>query len=360
MAIPAQRDLEQARGAIQQWLSDVRPGISDVEVSDLSVPEGTGFSNETLMFTARWTERGATQEHPLVLRVKPDRFRVFLEDDFELQHKVLLELQRHGVRVPPVHELELDPEILGAPFFLMSRVAGRAPSDTPGYNAEGWLCEMAPRERHALWRSAMDAFCELHRAGMHGDFRFLAKPERGPTGLEQQLRYYQESLEWAAQGRPQPVAEAAWTWLSSHVPEHRPTLLSWGDARIANMLFEGTECRALLDWEMVSLGGPEMDLGWWLFLDRFSSDGMGLQRLDGLGTRQETVDLWQEQTGLVAADLEFYEIFAGLRFAVVMMRLAQMFQEWEVPVDPHMETDNPVTRLLAMLLGISQPDQAAR
>jgi len=360
MPIPAQRDLEQARQAIERWLSDVRPEISEVHVSELSVPEGTGYSNETLLFDASWTESGTVRRTPLVLRVKPDRFRVFMEDDFELQHQVLVELGRLGVRVPPVHELEEDPEILGAPFFLMTRVPGRAPSDTPGYNAEGWVRELAPTQRRALWLSAMDGLCELHRAGITEDFGFLAKPERGPTGLEQQLRYYEESLEWAAQGRPQPVAEAAWKWLSSHVPDRRPTMLSWGDARIANMLFDGTECRALLDWEMVSLGGPEMDLGWWLFLDRFSAEGMDLQRLDGLGTRQETIDLWQEQTGLVAADLEFYEIFAGLRFAVVMMRLAQMFQQWELPVDPEMETDNPVTQLLADLLGISRPRRAVR
>ena len=121
------------------------------------------------------------------------------------------------------------------------------------------------------------------------------------------------------------------------------------------MLFEGTQCRAILDWEMVSLGGPEMDLGWWLFLDRFSAEGYGLERLEGLGRRDETIELWQQGTGLTARHLEFYEIYAGLRFAVVMMRLAQMFQLWELPVDPDMETNNPVIVQLADLLGVAPP-----
>ncbi|HVA44627.1 MAG TPA: phosphotransferase family protein [Acidimicrobiales bacterium] len=355
MPIPAQRDLEVARQAIRSWLTARRPDASGLAISELSAPGATGFSNETLLFDATWTEGGSRRSEALVLRVKPTGYRVFLEDDFELQHRVLRELGSRGVRVPRVRELELDPTVLGAPFFLMDRVTGQAPGDSPPYNAEGFLKDMEPPERHQLWLSAMDAFTEVHRESLKGGFEFLAKPHRGATGLEQQLNYYEESLAWGSAGRSQPVAEAAWDWLSSHVPAKKPTALSWGDARIANMLFEGPECRAVLDWEMLSLGGPEMDLGWWLFLDRFSSEGNGLARLDGLGSRQETIDLWQERTGLVAGDVEFYEVFAGLRFAVVMMRLAQMFRQWELPVDPDMETNNPVTQLLAGLLGMAPP-----
>ena len=355
MPIPAQRDLELARKTIQDWLSARRPEAADLTVSELSAPGATGFSNETLLFDASWREGTEARSESLVLRVKPTGYRVFLEDDFELQYRVLAELGRRNVPVPTMREFEADPSVLGAPFFLMGRVEGQAPGDNPPYNGEGFLKEMTPAERRRLWESAMAALISVHRAALAGGFEFLAKPGRGPTGLDQQLRYYEESLDWGSQGRPQPVAEAAWQWLSAHVPAERPTALSWGDARIGNMLFAGTECRAVLDWEMVSLGGPQMDLGWWLFLDRFSSEGCGLARLDGLGGRQETIDLWQEGTGLRAADLEFYEIFAGLRFSVVMMRLAQTFQQWELPVAPDMETNNAVTHLLAGLLDVEPP-----
>ena len=355
MPIPAQRDLEKARVTIQAWLAERRPDASGLEVSELTGPGATGFSNETLLFDVSWTDSGEHRSESLVLRVKPTGYRVFLEDDFDLQYKVLEELGRRGVIVPTVRERELDPSFLGAPFFLMDRLAGQVPGDNPPYNLEGFIKDMAPEQRHELWRSAMDALVSVHKAGMQGGLDFLQKPARGQTGLEQQLRYYEESLEWAAQGRPQPVAEAAWDWLSANIPDERPTALSWGDSRIANMIFQGTQCRGVLDWEMVSLGGPEMDLGWWLFLDSFSSRGYGLERLPGLGTRQETIEVWEAGTGLRAGHLEFYEIFAGLRFAVVMMRLAQMFQEWELPVAPDMETNNGVTHLLAGLLDIEPP-----
>jgi aminoglycoside phosphotransferase (APT) family kinase protein len=271
---------------------------------------------------------------------------------------VLSELGERSAPVPKVYEYESDPELLGAAFFLMRREAGQAPGDTPPYNAEGFIFDMEPGQRRALWLSAMDAFTAIHVQSVAGGFDYLADPDRGATGLDQIIRYWEESFRWASGGRPQPVADSAWDWLMANLPEHRPTALSWGDARMANMLFQGTKCTAVLDWEMVSLGGPEMDLGWWLFLDRWSADGWSINRLDGLGSRQETIDLWTERTGLPARDVEFYEIFAGIRFAVIMMRMARILGEWGfLSTAPDLETNNGATQVLAAMLELPPPGQ---
>ena len=45
--------------------------------------------------------------------------------------------------------------------------------------------------------------------------------------------------------------------------------ITWGDSRLANQMFRDHEVVAVLDWEMVALGDPRIDLGWWLFLQRF-------------------------------------------------------------------------------------------
>ena len=358
MALPPQRDLASARVVIGQWLSEQRPEAEDLQISEISSPGLTGFSNETLIFEASWREKGQAGHEPLVIRVQPTGFRIFLENRFEKQYRVLSDLGARGAPVPKMYGFESDPEVLGAPFFLMRREPGQAPGDVPPYNGEGFIFDMAPSERRELWLSAMEAFTRIHGESNAGGFDYLAQPERGASGLDQLLNYWEESFVWAAEGRPQPVAEAAWEWMSAHTPQARPTSLSWGDARVANMLFEGTRCTSVLDWEMVSLGGPELDLGWWLFLDRFSAEGFGLERLDGLGTRQETIDLWSERTGLVPADLEFYEIFSGFRFAVIMMRMARMFREWELAApDSDMETNNGATQVLARILDVPPPGE---
>ena len=357
MAIPTARDLDATRKTMSDWLRAQREDWRDLDVGEIAVPGGTGFSNETLLFDASWTDGGARHTKSLVLRVEPTNYRVFLEADFENQYRVISALGASGkVKVAPVIGFEGNPDVLGAPFFLMERVPGEAPADAPPYNQEGFLVDLTAAQRERLWLSAMDQLAAVHRVDYQElGFGFLSKPERGPTGLDQQLAYYEAALEWAATGRPQPVAEAAWDWMTSHLPQHRPTELSWGDSRMGNMLFHELECRAVLDWEMVSLGGRELDLGWWLFLDRFHTDGYGLARLPGLGSREDTVVEWRSRTGLRPTDLEFYEVFAGFRFAVVMIRLARMAGEWGMPVPPDMETNNPVTHVLAGLLGVAPP-----
>ena len=71
----------------------------------------------------------------------------------------------------------------------------------------------------------------------------------------------------------------------------------------------------VMDWELVSLGTPIMDLGWWLFFDDVHSET--LPRLQGLGNRQETIERWEQGTGLSADGVEWYEILAAVRLATL-------------------------------------------
>jgi aminoglycoside phosphotransferase (APT) family kinase protein len=342
MPIPEQRDFEATRKILREWLDDK---VGDVEVSQLVIPDGTGYSNETLLFDAG--------EESYVLRVKPTGYQLFLETDFERQFEVMkLVADTTSVPMPQMLWFEEDPGYLGAPFFVMSKVAGKIPSDNPCYNVEGFLADATVEQRTRLWRTAMDAFTGLHREVPADRLQFLDKPERGATGFDQQWSYWTDMFTWAAQGREQPVADRALEWLSAHMPANRPAGLSWGDCRIGNMIFDDFVCRAVLDWEMVSLGGPLQDLGWWLFLDRFHSEGYGVPRLEGLGSREETIAIWEERVG-PTTDLEWYEVYAGFKFAMIMIKLSQLFEHWEMmpKADAQaLERDNPVTAVLSTML----------
>jgi aminoglycoside phosphotransferase (APT) family kinase protein len=146
----------------------------------------------------------------------------------------------------------------------------------------------------------------------------------------------------------------------AHAPDHDPEIaLCWGDARINNQLF-GPDHRvvAVLDWEMVTLADPMMDLAWWLFLDRHFHEGMLAPRMEGFPTRGQMVGLYEAASGRTARDLDFYERFAGLRFAVIMMRIATLVAEFGIlPAEAaaEMAANNAVTRVLAELLGLPAP-----
>jgi aminoglycoside phosphotransferase (APT) family kinase protein len=354
MPIPAQRDPEQTRDVLARWLAAQMPAARGLSVSPLAGPAATGYSNETLIFDASWTENGAPRSEGYVVRVKPRAYSLFLESDFDFQYRVMRTLaERTDVPIPRMYWYEEDETLLGAPFYAMARVAGQVPGDNPPFTVDGWLHEAAPAEQERLYWSGLEAMASVHRL----DWRtlglgFLDKPARGEPGLDQQLDYYRDYFRWAARGRAQPIAEAAFEWVLAHRPAgSQPVELCWGDSRIGNMIFEGFECRAVLDWEMVTLGDPVQDLGWWVFLDRFHSEGIGVPRLPGFPSYAATIARWEELTHRRATHVAFYEVFAGLRFAVIMMRLSQLLIEFEVlPPDSDLERNNPVTVLLAKML----------
>jgi aminoglycoside phosphotransferase (APT) family kinase protein len=358
--IPAQRDPERTSRQLEGWLAERLPRAKGIAVSNLSPPASTGFSNDTLLFDLTWEEGGVEHREGLVARIRPSGYQVFPEYDIEQQYRVMKILGEHtAVPVPKAFWYEGDERVLGAPFYVMARIDGRIPPDNPPYHAAGWVTEIDAAERAALWWDGLEVLARIHSLDWRRlGFDFLDRPALGPIGFAQQLAYYERYLAWAARGRPQPIAEAALAWIKRHQPHDQPVGLCWGDARIGNMIFRAGRCMAVLDWEMVALGNPEQDLGWWLFLDRHHSEGLGLPRLEGFPDHAETVARYEQLTGRPVRHLEFYQVWAGFRFAVIMCKLAQGLIEWEVlPPDSDMETNNIPTQMLARMLALPPPGE---
>jgi len=345
------RDLAKTAQTLAAWLAGRLPGARELAVSNLAPPGGTGFSNDTLLFDLAWRDAdGAARQRALVARIAPAGVPVFQRYDVAKQFRAMELAGRHGVPVPALVGLETGSDVLGSPFFVMERVPGRVPTDSPPYHMGGWVAECAPEERAGLWWSGLEAMARVHAIGPAvADVAFLADGDGSAAAALETWRRY---LVWAAEGRPQPVCERALAWLEAHLPaEPGPIRVCWGDARIGNMLFDGGRCVAVLDWEMVTLGDPQQDLAWWLFLDRHHSEGVGAARLPGFPERAETVARWEAATGLAAPDLDWYEVFAGFRFGAVMIRIARQLSTLGLlPAGSSFETDNTVTRLLVRLL----------
>jgi aminoglycoside phosphotransferase (APT) family kinase protein len=140
----------------------------------------------------------------------------------------------------------------------------------------------------------------------------------------------------------------------------RPTAArshSIGDARVGNIIFANDlTVAAVLDWEMVALANPELDLGWWLFITRYCTDGVGAPLPAGFLDRAATIERYQELTGHKVEHIDYYEIFAAIRLAILYHRAGVlMLKAGVVPATSTMSVNNPITQLLASMGGFPRP-----
>ena len=358
MPAPRGRDYEKTRERLAGWLHRKLPRATELAVSPLAGPAATGFSNDTLLFDVESVEDGRREHRALVARIEPTGFGVFPTYDLTLQYRVMAALRNTGVPVPQMLWFEPDASLLGAPFYVMERVAGRIPNDNPPYHAGGWMTEVSPEERGAIWWSGVDTLAAIHRCdpGKLG-IDFLDAPPAGADTVGWQLEFWRRYCDWVIGDGAFPTLEAGWQWLvANRPPPSQRRDLCWGDSRIGNMIFRDGRCVAVLDWEMATLGPAEMDLGWFLFMDRHHSEGIETPRLAGFGDRAATIARWESAVGRSAEHVAYWEAFTAWRFAVIMVRVAHQMQSIGVlPADSTFPADNTASRLLAKTLDLPRP-----
>lgn len=359
MALKNIIDTELAAKRLADWLSAKQPGAQDVTVTDLSVPGAGGLSNETVLFTAHWRDAHGEQTRGMVARVQPDGPGVFPDYDLRKEASVISALADHSpVPVPKVYFFEEDPSVFGSPFLVMQRIDGRIPADDPPFTAAGWVLDLTPDQRRQMWHNSLDVLAQIHAVDWRAlGLDFLDTPEN-QSGLEAGLAKWRRTFEWATEGEPNPTLEAALSWLDEHRPDRdEPKVLNWGDARVGNIIFsDELTADGVLDWEMVALAAREQDLGWWLFLMRHHTEGVGLPLPAGIPDRGETVDYYEQKTGHQVHDLDYYEVLAGTRLSILMARAAHMMiGAGLLPPDSPMAQSNPASQLVAKLLDLPAP-----
>lgn len=323
--------------------------VGDWDLGPLGAPSA-GYSNITLMGELRRTGPGSASVLPFVLRLQPPGESVYPDHDVPRQHRVLRALHAAGLPVPLVLAADDGDAALGAPFFLMERIEGQAPNENPLYHLEGWFHDLPLAARREAWFEGIRAVARLARLDWRAaGLGFLASDDaREP--LERQLDHYAAAVRWAEEraGREYPLLRAAEPWLRANRPVGAPVAFSWGDAKLGNCLYRDGRLVAMLDFEQATLTHPVDDLAWWLMLDDSLSRGYGVPRLEGLPSRSESVAAWELESGLLARDLDYLEVFAAWRMAFVMARIAFLFRArgW-IPADSDMDVRNGGATLLA-------------
>ena len=232
--------------------------------------------------------------------------------------------------LPRVLWCETDPAPLGAPFFVMERAEGEVPPDIPPYTfGQSWLSQGTPEQLARLQEGSVELLAALFRIERPAErFAFLASAKPGATPLRRFVAELRGFYDWVcADGLRSPLLERCFAWLDANWPKHEgPTVLSWGDARIGNILYRDFAPSAALDWEMAALGPPELDVGWMIALHRFFDDltqGAGMPGMPDLLRRADVAASYEKQTGYAPRDLDFYTLLGALRHGIVMFRIAR-------------------------------------
>lgn len=324
---PSLSDPDAVRERLQEWLNANAFAGRSLTISRFEIPEGTGMSNITVLFEARWNDGGKQQSQSMVARLQAQGEKLaFPTYNLPMQYAVMQMLGKiPGIHVPALIAQETTGSVLGMPFYIMQKTDGLIPPDLPPYHIDGWIVASTPQERARMWWSGVDMMARLHSLSVHEEpvKSFVTKYDF-PRGLGEQLQYWKHYMQWGLEGARNVHCETALEWLFQHQPGNEPLHICWGDSRMANVIFnpDKSSVAALLDWEMLVLGNPLQDIAWWIFMDEMFSLSLGCPRLEGFPSRQETINYWADKTNLAIDTLHYYLVFAGLRISLILARMS--------------------------------------
>lgn len=310
--------------AVHFWLRAQVPGLPE-EPPDVGQFRG-GASN--LTYSLDYPDRR------LILRRPPAGTKAKSAHDMGREFTVQQRLRPMFPLVPQPLALCRDPQVIGSDFYVMDRVAGVILRRDPpaGLNID------APAARQ-LCDSAVDALVRLHQVDV--DAAGLADLGRGPGYVGRQIGGWSRRYRAAVTDNV-PDFEQVMLWLDREQPGDVGMCLIHGDYRLDNLVLDpdGLAIRAVLDWEMATVGDPLMDLGnamaYWVQSD--DDAGMQLARrqptnLPGMLTRREFVDRYCTAMGLSSDRWAFYEVYGLFRLAVIVQQIYYRFH--------HGQTTNP-------------------
>jgi aminoglycoside phosphotransferase (APT) family kinase protein len=283
---------------------------SEVTVSLIAA----GMSNLTYVVTP--ADGGA--DDAVILRRPPTGAVLATAHDMVREHTVITALGPTPVPVPRTLHLCTDTSVLGAPFYVMERVVGLHVVNEipPGYADR-------PEQRRAIGEGLVDVLADLHRVdpdevGLSG----FGRPE---GFMARQVGRWTKQWE-ATRDRDRPGLDALAARLAQTVPQSQRSGIVHGDFRLDNCLLDPAvpgRVRAVLDWEMSTLGDPLADVGmlfvyWPQAGEERPASQSAVTALPGFPTRAEVAERYAARSGLDLSDLSWYVGFAYFKFAAIV------------------------------------------
>ena len=293
--------------AVDRYLSEHLDGYAGpLEVTKFQ----GGQSNPTFLLK--------TPARNYVLRRKPPGVLLKSAHAVDREYRGQKALYGSDVPVAKMYLLCEDDDVIGSAFYIMDHVDGRNYADPT-------MPEMTPAHRAGVIDEMNRVLAALHDV----DIDAAGLSDYGPPG-----NYFERQVgRWSKQYRASetetiPAMDELMEKLAAEMPEDdgQRTLVH-GDYRIDNMIFakEGTDCLAVLDWELSTIGHPFADLAAVIMQWQMpaGSEGRGLAGIDraelGLPSDAEFIARYCERRGLGGIDnFGYYLAFNFFRMAAII------------------------------------------
>jgi aminoglycoside phosphotransferase (APT) family kinase protein len=256
------------------------------------------------------------RERRFVLRRPPLGGVLQSAHDMGREHRIISALTPTPVPVPEPLGYCDDPGVNGEPFYVMKFVEGTVFAEAADVGPE-----FGQPERVALAHSMVDVLAELW--AVDPDAVGLGELGRREGYVERQLKRWQRQFEQST-SREIPAVGEVHRILSGRVPPQQRTAIVHGDYRIGNcMVGADGAVRAVLDWELCTLGDPLADLGWlaadWAEPGEPTAHlrGEPVTALPGFPPRSAVVARYVERTGADVSRLDFYMSLALWKLACI-------------------------------------------
>jgi aminoglycoside phosphotransferase (APT) family kinase protein len=253
--------------------------------------------------------------HAFVLRRPPLHHVLATAHDMGREHRIISALGPTPVPVAPALAYCDDPEVNGAPFYVMGFVEGHVLREAAA--AE----ELGEEERRTAGESLVDVLAEIH--AVDPDAVGLGELGRKEGYIDRQRRrWHKQFLD--SKTREVPALESVYERLRADVPEQGPATIVHGDYRLDNCLVsDDGRIAAVLDWEICTLGDPLADVGllmvyWTDPEDESAALLTAPTTLPGFQRRADLLARYAERSGRDVSAIDYYTAFAYWKLACIV------------------------------------------
>ena len=233
--------------------------------------------------------------------------------DMEREHRVVSAVGQTAVPVPATLGVCEDVEVNGAPFYVMAYVDGA------GLHSDLEAASLTEKDRMSLSREVVEVLAELH--SVEPDAIGLGDLAKREEYLSRQLRRW--SRQWEqSKTRELDTMEEVQRLLEQQMPLQIGSTIVHGDYRLGNMLVESGHIRAVLDWELCTLGDPLADVGYllnnWVDPDETPAGSSAPTLAGGFASRDQLLEWYESASGRDVSQVGYYRAFSYWRLAAIV------------------------------------------